>query len=458
MTDPIHHPSSFKDPSGFIFNQHGQYYRHIHKEYAPDYKLLMSGGLHEKLVAKKFLIPHTEINENLSGVADWHITLLPEQLAFITYPYEWCFDQLKDVALICLDILRTSIDHGMILKDATPFNFQFHHGRARLVDTLSFVRYDSEKPWIAYRQFCESFLFPLLINHYLQLDGQRFLSIYPEGLPVNMVAKMLPARSRFKLSVWLHVYLQNKISQRHQKNGKSPIAFSKDKLIRLIDHLQSIIGMLKINMDANSDWNNYYVETILGSDYLQAKERIFRELIHGLEFESALDIGSNDGYFSKILAENKTLVIASDNDAQCLNGLYLKTKSMPGQNIIPILVDLANPSAQSGFRNRERKSFGDRTSSELVSVLAIIHHLVLSRNIPIPDIAILCAELAKKFLIIEFVPLTDSKSVQLIKRKEKFHSPYNVAAFEEAFLEYFDIERKESIPGTERMMYRMKRK
>ncbi len=458
MTDLIHHPASFKDPSGFIFYKHGLYYRHVHGEYAPDYEHLMSGGLYENLVARKFLIPHTEVIENLSGVADWYKTLLPEQLPFITYPYEWCFDQLKDTALICLAILQTSIDHGMILKDATPFNFQFHQGQPTLVDTLSFVRYDPAKPWVAYRQFCESFLFPLLINHYLQLDAQKLLSIYQEGIPVNMAARMLPARSRFKLSVWLHVYLQNKISQRHQKNGQGTIVFTQEKLIRLIDHLRSTIESLKLNNAAKSGWNNYYGETILGSDYLHTKEKIFRELIHGLEFESALDMGANDGYFSRILAENGIFVIASDNDAQCLNRLYLKNKAKSEKNIIPMLVDLANPSGPSGFRNEERKSFGERTSSDLVSVLALVHHMVLSRNIPIPDFAILCAELAKKFLIIEFVPLNDPKSRQLITWKEKFHSPYDVAVFEEAFLEYFDIERKESISGSDRMMYRMRRK
>ena len=458
MTDPPHHPASFKDPSGFIFYLHGQYYRHVNKEYGADYELLMYGGLYEKLVARNYLIAHTELEENLSGAADWYKTLRPEQLPFITYPYEWCFDQLKDAALTCLSILRISIDYGLILKDASPFNFQFHHGRPVLVDTLSFEKYDPVKPWIAYRQFCESFLFPLLINHYLRLDGQKFLSIYQDGIPVNMAAQMLPTRSRFKLSVWLHVYLQNKISQRHQSNGGGTIVFSKEKLIRLIDHLQLTISMLKFNNSRNSNWNNYYGEKILGADYLHSKEKIFREFVFGLEYETALDLGANEGFFSGILAENNSLVIAADNDVQCLNKLYLRNKIAPDKNIIPVLIDLANPSSASGYRNSERRSFTERSSSDLVSALALIHHLVLTKNIPIPDFAMLCADLTKKILIIEFVPLSDPKSRQLIEWKEKYHSPYNSTAFEESFLRFFEIDKKEFIPGTERILYRMKRK
>src|SRR5882672_8110710 len=178
MADYFHHPASFKDPSGFMFQRNGKFYRQVNQSYAPDYDLLMSSGLYQKLIGKNLLIPHEETPENFTASADWYKTLLPQQLSFISYVYEWSFDQLKDAALLTLAIMKTAIGHGMILKDASPFNVQFQEGRAIFIDSLSFEKYDESKPWIAYRQVCEGFLFPLLIGHYLKTDVQKLLTIY----------------------------------------------------------------------------------------------------------------------------------------------------------------------------------------------------------------------------------------------------------------------------------------
>ena len=161
MTNVARHPASFKDPAGFIFEANGKIYRQVNKVYGQQYQHLMESGLYNQLISSNQLITHSSINENLTGDEEWLLTLLPEQLSFVSYPYEWCFDQLKDAALLTLFILRTSLDKGMILKDATPFNVQFQKGKPLFIDTLSFDLYDETKPWVAYRQFCETFLFPL---------------------------------------------------------------------------------------------------------------------------------------------------------------------------------------------------------------------------------------------------------------------------------------------------------
>ena len=179
MADHTRHPASYKDPSGFIFQASGKFYRQVNKIYAIHYDLLTRSGLSSFLQEKKLLLPHEEVTENILHSDDWYLTLLPEQVPFISYPYEWCFEQLKDAALLTLEIVKHSIDKGMILKDATPYNVQFLNGKAVFIDTLSFEKYDPSLPWIAYRQFCESFLFPLLLSHYHKTSIQPYLNSYP---------------------------------------------------------------------------------------------------------------------------------------------------------------------------------------------------------------------------------------------------------------------------------------
>jgi ribosomal protein L11 methylase PrmA len=452
-------PASFKDPAGFVFIENGSYYRQINDSYASEYDLLMSSGLYDKLVEKKLLIPHIEVPEGLGSPDGRYKTLLPEQLPFISYPYEWSFDQLKDAALLTLRVLKISLKHGMILKDATGFNVQFKDGQPIFIDTLSFERYNESEPWVAYRQFCECFLFPLWIEHYLQVDAPRWLGLYLEGIPAAMTAKLLPLKSRLKLGVWLHVHLQKALSTKPGQQTKvRTAAFSKEKLGRVVENLQTIIQKLRGYSSMSSTWNTYYRETILSPQYLDEKEKVFRAMVRDLPAGRVLDLGCNDGYFSKILAESNSGVIAADFDSQCINRLYQEIKTKSIQGITPICLDLTNPSPSLGFNHEERQSFAERTISDSVIVLALVHHLVLSKNLPLPDLARMLATLTKKNLVIEFVPISDAKSQQLIANKTAYHKPYDAASFEQHFGLYFELEQKQVIAGTERILYRMRRK
>src|SRR5579871_2941664 len=463
MTNEItayqHHPASFKDPSGFVFKANGKYYRQVNKSYKEDYDLLMSSGLYKALVDKKLLIPHTELNENFTQSEDWYKTLLPEQLSFISYPYEWSFDELKDAAWVTLRVLKIAVKHGMILKDGTSFNIQFHEGRPVFIDTLSFEKYDESKPWIAYKQFCECFLFPLYLEHYHKVDIQKLLSVYLEGIPATTTAKLLPAKSRFKISAWLHVFLQASVTAKTKPTNQTATAsFNKAKLLNLIERLQSAIKPLHVKSTIQSTWNNYYGETILSKNYLDAKEKVFRDFVSDINDGRTMDVGCNDGYFSKILAEKNSNVIAVDFDSQCVNKLYLDIKAGSVKGILPFCIDLTNPSPAVGFNHSERQSFAERAKADTVTALALIHHIVLSKNVPFSDVAKMFSDITKKHLVIEFVPISDEKSQQLIANKTNYHKPYDPDAFENHFLQYFEIERKQIISGTERILYRLKKR
>jgi len=226
------HPASYKDPSGFVFRDSDKIYRQVNKVYAAHYDHLIKSGLYDLLQKKNLLLQHEELNENLLSSEDWYLTLLPEQIPNWSYPYEWCFEQLKDAALLTLEIVQLSIEKGMILKDATPFNIQFYKGRPVLIDTLSFEKYDETQPWIAYRQFCESFLYPLWLSHYHKMNFQNLLSVYPDGIPAAITAKLLPAKSMLNTAVWMHVNLPNKMGKKVSAGNPSH-RFNKKKLLNI---------------------------------------------------------------------------------------------------------------------------------------------------------------------------------------------------------------------------------
>jgi len=456
MTNVARHPASFKDPAGFIFEANGKIYRQVNKVYGQQYQHLMESGLYNQLISGNQLIPHSTINENLTGEEEWLLTLIPEQLSFISYPYEWCFDQLKDAALLTLSVLRTSLDKGMILKDATPFNIQFVNGKPLLIDTLSFDRYDETMPWVAYRQFCESFLFPLYLEHYLKIDCIKWLSNYIHGIPVDVTAKLLPWRSKWNLGVRLHVMLQNNVRIRKTTQKVQP-AFSKQKLLNLITHLESIIRNLSSGYPSISTWSNYYDETILGKEYLDRKEIILKKFLGTISYTSVLDLGANDGYFSRLLAKDNKSVLAVDSDSRCINNLYQLIKREPLTGIIPLIIDLSNPSPAIGFNNTERSNFGQRAKADLALALALIHHLVIGKNIPLPELAGYFAKMAPQ-LIIEFVPKEDEKVKQLLSERADIFSSYDAASFETNFSRYYTILAKELIPGTTRTLYCLARK
>ena len=450
------HPASYKDPSGFVFRSGDSWYRQVNTGYQDHYTQLMRSGLYRELTGQGLLIAHQEVEDNLTGRTDWYKTLLPLQLPFISYPDEWCPEQLKDAALLTLRVQKIAMEHGMSLKDATPLNIQFYQGKPLFVDTLSFEIYDPSLPWIAYRQFCECFLFPLFLQFHLQFGTSKIARAWPDGIPAALTARLLPLKSRWHLGAWMHVALQKNVRSDSRNSGRQP-AFSKQKLGHLVDHLQSLVSRPAVAKKTASTWSNYYGETILGNAYLAEKEKLFRQHLAAMEFTSALDLGANDGHFSLILAESKRPVIAVDSDWLCIDNLYKHTRNKEVTNILPLCVDLADPTPASGFGNRERAGFTARSGADVVIALALVHHLSLGMNIPLPLIADYFGQLTQHNLIIEFVPLTDPKAQELIAAKRSTPPAYTIDDFESGFGTCFSIEKKTAIPGTERVLYSMKK-
>lgn len=456
MNNLFIHPSSFKDPAGFIFCADGLFYRQINQSNAADYELLVSSGLYEKLVKLKLLLHHTETNSIKANAANWYKTLLPEQLPFIAYPYEWSFNQLKDAALLTLRIQKEALQHGMSLKDATPFNVQWQNGKPVFIDTLSFEKYNEGEPWVAYKQYCENFLAPLVLMKYCHAELNKLLLHYPAGIPLPVVSSLLPLKTKFNIGIYLHIHLQAK----YQKNQSGDASASKRRLkltqqINILDNLTGIINKLQ-PLKEKTTWNNYYEETILSKGYLQEKEILVKNFLSSLTFKTVADLGANTGEFSLLAAPFAEKVIAADFDADCINNLYLSIRKNKIKNVFPIVLNVVNPTPAIGWANTERSSFWERANADVIMALALIHHLVISANVTLEMIAAL---LQKKcnYLIIEFVPKSDPKVQQLLSYRKDVFADYDETNFEKIFAHYFHIERKTIIPNTHRSLFLMKK-
>lgn len=453
--NPGRHPASFRDPAGFVFQQDGRLFRQVNRLYKENFNHLLSSGLYDQLVKEGRLVKHEQVDQNFLSDPEWYTTLIPEQIPFVSYPFEWCFDQLKDAALLTLHIMQKALDKGMILKDATPFNILFTaEGRPVFIDTLSFEKYSGHQPWVAYRQFCENFLAPLLLNASLGMETDKLFLSYPDGVPVQQCATWLRFKSRFHSLALLHIHLQKAVTNGRQAPERG--SFSKSKLVRIIDHLETGITKLKLT-EQRTTWNEYYDPTLSPSPYLKEKEMALKEFLQELSFNSALDLGCNTGRFTKLLHRPGCMVIGTDMDSATINEFYVSQKK-EGHFALPLVANWMHPSPSTGWENKETQSLLDRSGFDLGMALALIHHLVIARNIPLTKFAQLMSRVSRKWLIVEFVTKEDERVKEILDRKGDIFPEYDPYHFGQIFSAYFNLKKSMPLKEGRRILYLFERK
>lgn len=452
-------PSSFRDPSGFIFLHEKIVYRQINECYREQYDLLLSSGLYRKLTSDNRLITHDECPDISSGVDGGYKTIRPMPIPFISYPYEWCFSQLKDAALLTLSIAKTALDHGMILKDASAYNIQFNGYKPVFIDTLSFERYSDGKPWIAYRQFCEHFLAPLALMKFRDIRLHQMMQTNIDGIPLDLTMKLLPKRAFFSLSLFIHLFLH--AMSKKAKYGTVPEkttarSFSKQAFSGLIDSLESAVR--KINLPKKqSEWEVYYRNCSYSQQALDNKAELVVRYIERVHPISVWDFGANTAFFSKLAASRCRLVVSFDFDPQCIEAVWRDVSTSARNNILPLIMDITNPSPSIGWHNEERKSLIERGPADMALCLALIHHLAIAKNIPFGFIARFFAEVCT-WLIMEFVPKDDRQVRELLAVRKDIFDHYTAEAFEGIFSNLFSIEHRVPVADTGRTMYLMKKR
>jgi ribosomal protein L11 methylase PrmA len=444
-------PGSFRDPSGNIFYQNNTVFRTVNFIYKENYDQLMDSGLYDDLTRISYLIKHCEI-KNSKKV---YKIIKPDIIPFVSYPYEWCFKQLKEAALLTLDIQKKCLSYNMSLKDASAFNIQFIGKKPIFIDTLSFEKYIDNKPWIAYRQFCQHFLAPLALMTYSDLRLGKLLLLFLDGIPLDLVSTLLPFKSKINPGIFAHILL-NSTSQQILSTtieNKTQYKVSKIGLEGIIENLISTIKKLKPKRK-NSTWGQYYSNTNYQTKSFNAKKKLVLKLFDNLSVKTILDLGSNNGLFSEVVSQTGAYIISADYDQNAVEDNFNQIKK---NNILPLVIDFINPSPNIGWANTERKSFWDRLKVDMIMMLATIHHLAIANNLPFEQIANLISTKCK-YLIIEFIDKDDSQVKILLSQRNDIFSNYNQLSFETKFSKYFEIISKENIPNTNRILYLMKSK
>jgi ribosomal protein L11 methylase PrmA len=452
--------SSFRDCSGFIFYSEGKVFRAVHKSYFSIYKLAQEQGLYNTLFDKGLFIRHKESDNSFADLSleDYPVVLEADKVPFVSYPYEWTFSQLKDAALLTLKIQNFLLEQKFTLKDASAYNVQFINDKPVFIDTLSLEEYEEGKPWKAYKQFCEHFLVPLLLMKHSDIRLQSLLKGFINGIPLEMAVNILPSRMRFSPSTYTHIYLQqnffSKYSTSDQKVKVSKVSIQSQK--KILANLFDLINSLRLNR-IKTQWADYYAETNYQDESFSHKKEIINEAAANLQPQSVWDIGANTGVFSRIFSERKILTISFDIDPLAAEQNYLEVKQKGETDILPLLLDITNPSPGIGWANKERTDISERGSPDMIMALALIHHLFITYNCSFGMISRYFASLSGH-LVIEFVPAADSQVQKLIRNREDNYDQYTLEEFEKFFLNDWDIISKNAVRGSVRIIYTLKRK
>lgn len=449
--------SSFRDHSGYMFKHNKEVYRQINKIYQANYKKLIESGLYEAL--NGLLIRHEEIDLDRGFEDACYRIIKPEQIKYITYPFEWCFSQLKDAALLTLRIQKIAMKYGMSLKDASAYNIQFVKGKPIFIDTLSFEMYDETKSWVAYGQFCRHFLAPLALMSYVDINMNKLFVTNIDGVPLDLCKKLLPFNAKLNIGLLIHIIAHDNHSKSHEKDeaiDKSKIQCSRLALEGILDSLISTIKNLKFPYP-NTEWGNYYNNTNYTDKAEKAKYELVKEYLERVSPSSVGDLGANRGDFSRIASNMDIETLAFDIDMVAVEKNYTKIKKDFETKILPLVADLTNPAPAIGFANLERDGFATRYNFDVAMALALIHHISISNNVPFDNSARFFKNLAE-YLIIEFVPKSDSKVKILLGTREDIFDDYTVEEFEKVYTQHYDIIDKQPVEASERILYLMRRK
>lgn len=289
----------------------------------------------------------------------------------------------------------------------------------------------------------------------------QLMRVYIDGIPLDLTSRLLPLRTFLDFGllshIHLHAYSQREFANRNNRQVQSSvIRVSKQGLIGLVENLENTVRKMEWK-SGGTEWGDYYSKTNYTESAFEHKKDIVSSWIERIRPDSVWDLGANDGTFSRLASTRGAFTVAFDLDPTAVDNNYRQIKVSKERNLIPLLLDLTNPSPALGWHNRERYSLAERGPVDIVLALALIHHLVISNNVPMPRLAEFFADLGH-WLIIEFVPKSDTQVQKLLTSREDIFLEYTQQGFEEAFARYFFIHQSIPICETERILYLMEKR
>ena len=436
-------------------------YRQINRAGAADWQAFEDRGLHRVLIADGLLIEDEAAAIDLAAGPEAVAVIRPRELEVISYPYEWCFSQLREAALLTLELQRRALEVGMRLKDASAYNVQFERGRPILVDSLSFEVADPSDAWSAYRQFCEHFLAPLALIAYRDARCGLMLRDFIDGIPLDLAAALLPWRTRLRPGLLAHVHAHAGAQRRGAATGASPVANASRRRMTKLGH-EALVDSLRrtvesLRWEPRGGWVEYGTQTSYTPAAADAKRSAVERMVGSSGARMVWDLGANVGTYSSVAANGERVVLAFDQDAGSVERHWRTLAPEARASVLPLVMDLSNPSPGLGWALEERRSLLDRGPADLIMALALIHHLAIGNNVPLPMIAELFARLGTR-AIVEFVPKEDPMTQRLLAARPDIFPDYTVDGFRAAFGGYFRIIEETAIDGSLRTLFLLERR
>lgn len=449
-------PGSFRDPANQVhYDADGQVLRTLRGDAVADWQALAATDFFDRMTGDGAICP----TERVAG-GDAEVTLRHERIPFISYPYEWTFSMLRDATLLHLDLLLAALAERITTKDGSAYNLQFRGSEPTFIDIGSFERLREAEPWAGYRQFCQTMLYPLLLTAHLGVPFQPWLRAQIDGIEPSQLRPLFQGTRRFRAGVLRHVHLHDALQRRfgatsagQMREEMKAAGYSSELVVATVRGLRRLVGKLDWR-HPDTHWGEYR-ETCSYSEGDRTAKRAFVEAaLAGVpELGLVLDLGANDGEYSRLAAGHARQVVAVEGDHAVTDTLYRQLRDGGPRNVLPLVMDLADPSPGTGWRGVERAPFAARAEADVVLALALVHHLAIGRNVPLPEVVASLAELGDR-LVVEFVDPSDPMAERLLANKPAgLFGDYHRDAFERVLAERFTIARREELPSGTRTLY-----
>jgi hypothetical protein len=452
---PSLEPGSFRDWDSRVFYEDGRVLRALSEDGLEDWRALAASRLFAEAVAEGKLVETSVAQTHIDGAA---AVLEHSRIPFVSYPYEWTFAMLRDAALLQLELLRRALDENLILKDASSYNVQWLGTKPVFIDVGSFERLREGEPWAAYRQFCMLYLNPLLLQSYRGIDFRPWLRGNLAGITPVEARRMLSSRDLFRRGVLTNVSLHARLERKHDESSRDVktelkrAGFKKELIVANVRRLEKLVRKLEWKPGA-TEWSGYESTTSYDEADAVRKEEFVREVVHSRTWGLVWDIGCNEGRHSRIAAENARYVVALDGDTAVVDRLYRALAAEGADRILPLAVDVTDPSPALGWHGLERQTLEARGKPGLTLCLAVLHHIAISGNVPVAEFLSWLAELGTA-LVIEFPTRDDPRvAALLMRKKDGAHPDYDRQAFEQALVERFTIVRTKELASGTRILY-----
>ena len=459
-------PGSYRDREGRVFYRDGRVFRALSARALAAWEEVSATAFFRRAQEAGEVVATRRVELPSDAPAPsahaWAGALEHERVPFVSYPYEWSFGMLRDAALLQLRLLDAALAEGFVLKDSSAYNVQWVGTRPVFIDVPSFQRLATNEPWVGYLQFCQLFLYPLLMTAYLDLPFQPWLRGSLDGVTPAVAASLFHGRQRFRRGVLAHVYLQAKLqavaggARKSLRRELAETGFGRELIVANVRRLIRLIESLEWKR-TRSEWVSYRETHGYDAADQAAKRRFVAAAAAAAPRRQIWDLGANTGEYSRVCRDAAETVVALDADPLAIERLYRELRREDDRRILPLVGNLVDPSPAQGWRGAERQAWIERGRPDLVLALALLHHLVIGANVPLDELVDWLADLGGD-LVIELVAKDDPMVAKLLLEKEDRYQDYGRERLESALARRYTIsDRLELASGTRTLYFARRR-